>query len=718
LQGDGPVAMAATMDTYRINSYNITSTGAINNRLIQGTFRYQKLNLSSAGQLQIRSIGVRPTTHTTPLTQLPGSFESSNEQINSVWAAGARTLQLTEIPKNTIPNFWVVTPEGSLVESLAPQTLNKALASSANYNITFEVKMNKGGFGFSVLSDTLNSGIYISVDSVEKTISAHEGSTIIDPLLVREVLPSNMTLDLGRWYSVLAEVASTDIAVSIDGMQIISFSQTSKFFGSIGLGASFKQSAMFKNLQAASLEGEVYSNDLTNPTFLDDFFMGSNPLDTSVDGSRRDRIAYAGDLDVAGASALVSTHGLEFILGTLDLLGSYQLTPGFFSPTASIQQQPLSAPLDFDVTGLLGYSFNLLTAAAATYMHTGDTEFAQEWAPKVRKMMDWADSQTLDNGLFNLSDISFGGDWNYYDPPQAGVVTKFNVLYAYSLQQCIPLLAGAGVNDTAVYQQRLDSLRQAIDQNLWSDELNAYYLSEAIQTGFGQDSNAIAILAGVNLNSSHSTQSILSTMSKELAAPGGPLAFSSGVHAAGFQKFISPYASAYHLRAALTSGHAEFASELLSALWMPMINPGNENYTSTFWETLNEDGRPGLGIGTSLCHAWAAGPTAELSTFVLGARPTTPGWDNWVVAPQTMGLRSAKGRVPTSKGPLTITWKICKTLFSITVSAPAGTNGTVIIPTSLTSNSTDGLRFTVNGVMKQGDKFEVQGGTEVKIFQV
>lgn len=387
-------------------------------------------------------------------------------------------------------------------------------------------------------------------------------------------------------------------------------------------------------------------------------------------------------MDVAGGAALTSTHGLKYILGSLDLLGSYQATPGFFIPTAKIQQEPLSSPLDVNVTGLLGYSFNFLNAVASTYMHAGDIDFAKQWAPHVQSMLDWADSQVLDNGLFNISQISFGGDWNYYDPPQAGVVTKFNVLYAYALQECQQLLADAGL-DSEVYQQRLVKLRSAIDNNLWNDQINAYYLSDSISEGFAQDANAIAILAGVNVDPKHSTEKILASLDT-LMTPSGPLAFSSQVIAEGFQSYISPYASSYHLRAALASGAGESALRLLNNLWEPMANVSNANYTGTFWETLDSDGRPALGTITSLCHGWAAGPTAELSKYVLGAKPTTPGWKNFTVAPQTLGLRSAKGRLPTTHGAVEVEWHFGDDdLLTMLVEAPAHLNGTASLPQPL-----------------------------------
>ncbi|KAH8747735.1 glycoside hydrolase family 78 protein [Diaporthe sp. PMI_573] len=714
---DGPIPLAAAMDSFRVNRYNITAPGQVSNRLIQGGFRYQKLNLSSPGELTLQNVGVIPTVHTTRLNELPGSFESSDSSITDIWTVGARTIQLSEIPKNSIPDFWEITSEGALIESLAAQANGGMVAlMSTAYNLDFKAKPLVGGFGFSVLSDTLNSAIYMSVDVGARIITAHLGATTEDTELTRATVPSNVTLALDAWHSVHVGVAMTDIAVAINGQQVLQFTQHSKFYGSYGLGASFGHKAVFRDLVATDPAGAVtYEHTLTDKSCLDDFLLGTNPLDVSVDGSRRDRIAYAGDLDVAGSAALASTHGLEFIEGTLKLFASVQVTPGFFAPTAKIQQSPFPAPLDVNITGLIGYSWNLLTAVSQTYMHTGDVAFARKWAPRVVRMLDWSHSQTLPNGLFNLSDVTFGGDWNYYDPAQSGVVTKFNVLYAYSLQETAKLLADAGV-DVSVYQDRLAALRSAIDKQLWSDDLGAYVYSDKIRDGFGQDSNAIAILAGVNLNPAHSSERILSNLSTELATPGGPLAFSSGVLQRGFQRFISPYASAYHLRAAFSSHNSRAARELLDRLWAPMADTQNANYTGCFWETLDEQSRPAFGAPTSLCHGWSAGPTAELTRFVLGAQPAKPGWIAWTVAPQTMGLSSARGRVPTPLGNVAVKWKFCGNLFTMSVEAPAGTTGTVTVPSSLRLPAHQS-KFTVNGAVVDGTTFTVEGGSRMTIVQ-
>ncbi|KAH7182409.1 Six-hairpin glycosidase-like protein [Fusarium flagelliforme] len=707
---DGPLPLAAAMETYRVNKYNISAPGLTTNRLIQGAFRYQKLNLSTAGDLKLRRVGVKPTVHTTPLTELPGSFECSDADLTRIWHTGARTAQLTEIPKDTVPDFWQVTDEGSLVESAAPQALSGAgVAQATSYEIDFEVKPLTGEFVFSVLSDTLNDAVLITCDVETGAISTSTSAS--------GKIPKAANVTVGEWISVHARVNMTDIRVSINNETTLNFTQTEKFYGAFGLGTPLGHSAYYRNLRATTLGGdELYSSSLTDRTFLDDFLMGNNPLDTIVDGSRRDRIAYAGDLDIAISSTFASTYGKSFVAGSLDLVGSFQTTAGFWIPNAKIQQAPLPAPLPINITGLIGYSFNLLNGLATNYEVLGNVSFAKEWAPRAVQMLDWAHEQLVD-GLFTINDPSLTGDWNYYDPPQTGASTKFNALYAYSLQQTEKLLKAGGVS-TGKYQSRLKKLRKAVHKQLWNETMGAYVLSNEITTGFSQDANALAILAGIPQANGVSAKSLLSNMEAELQLPAGPLAFSNSTVESGFAQKISPFSSAYHLRAAFESADEHTIRLLLKSLWAPMANPSNANYTNTFWETLDPDGSPGLGIMTSLCHGWAAGPTAELSKHVLGVQATKPGFSEWKVQPMLLGLGWAKGRVPTEKGTIEVEWKLVSDLLhmKIQVVGDKGTRGTVYLPENLPVAAKDSV-FKVNGKVVKKTSFSVKKGEQIEIVQ-
>ncbi|XHF96685.1 hypothetical protein AWENTII_000305 [Aspergillus wentii] len=709
--GDGPLPLAAAMDTYRINRYNLTDQTTYTNRLIQGALRYQKLNLSSAGEIELSSIGLLPTVSSTPISDLPGSFECSDAVLNRIWQNGARTTQLNEIPANSIPDFWVITDEGAFVDSLAPQPFTADWSPMLTaYELEFSVKAVSNGFGFTVLSDTLSNGIYIFVNMANSSISAHVGSTERSAPVASATLPSSIALH--RWHTVRSTVNMTDISVQIDNTTVLDFTQTSAFYGSFGLGASFGHSALFTHVSLSVSGEQMYSSSLTNASALQDFLLGTNPLPVSVDGSRRDRIAYAGDLDMTTETAFASTHGQEYINGSIELLGSFQLNPGFFVPNAKIQQSPRTSEIDANTTGLIGYSFSLVSAMARFYEQTGDATFLARWAPKAVRMLDWAHSQTLHSGLFNVSSSTIGGDWNYYDPTLSGVVAKFNLIYAYSLKQWLPFMDEAGLNKT-MYASRLQTLQSAIQEHLWSDSLQAYQLSDTHAEFFSQEANALAILS----DTAASNKNLLATMARELYVPAGALSFSNKSAANGWAQMISPYASGYHLKAAFHANDTVTAKHLLHSIWGPMSDPAHTNYTGCMWEVMTSDGRPGLGSTTSMCHAWSSGPTADLTKYVLGIQPVTPGFKEWQIAPQVMDLDWARGKRAITDGTIHVSWSFGEDdSFRMTVEAPEGTTGTVFLPVALKKPLT---KYRASGFLSDRKvSFTVQGGKTFTFHQM
>lgn len=421
---------------------------------------------------------------------------------------------------------------------------------------------------------------------------------------------------------------------------------------------------------------------------------------------------------MSALSAYASTNGLEYIEGTLRLLKSYQLPPGFFLPNAKIQQSPRTSMLATNLTGLIGYSFNLVSAAAGYYEQTGDIEFAKEWTPSVSSFLDWVASQTDSRGLFNISDSSFGGDWNYYDPPQTGAITKFNSLWAYTLKNVLPLLSGAGQPVLVQkYQQQYTNLKTSITTNLWNTALDAYSLSDTVLNVIAQDANALAVLADIN---PPQNSVLLKTLGEHLFIPNGALAFSNSSIPLGFQAKMSPYSSGYHLYAAFYANDSSTVEHLLYTLWGNMVDPLNVNATGTVWETLNPDGSPGLGISTSLCHAWGSAPTGALSKYVLGIRPVQPGFSQWIVAPQTLNLEWASGKYPTPLGIISVSWKYVEDLFEMNVTSPDNAHGVIHLPYNLRIElDANAIEVVVNG--KQVDAVfpvQVSSASVVQIRQI
>jgi hypothetical protein len=108
------------------------------------------------------------------------------------------------------------------------------------------------------------------------------------------------------------------------------------------------------------------------------------------------------------------------------------------------------------------------------------------------------------------------------------------------------------------------------------------------------------------------------------------------------------------------------------------------------------DGKPGLGMNTSLAHGWAAMPLVALSSQVLGIQPVTAGYSTWSIRPHPGGLDWAEGSVPTPAGEINVRWEHARgpSQFKLHISAPKGTVGLVSVP-----NFGKSVQVIVNGTV-------------------
>ena len=88
------------------------------------------------------------------------------------------------------------------------------------------------------------------------------------------------------------------------------------------------------------------------------------------------------------------------------------------------------------------------------------------------------------------------------------------------------------------------------------------------------------------------------------------------------------------------------------------------------------------GAYTSAAHGWSTGVLPALTNDLLGGTPTGVGFRTWTVVPHPGPVTWAKGRLPTPHGALDVSWRRAGKSFSLTVSAPKGTSGTISVPTS------------------------------------
>jgi alpha-L-rhamnosidase len=144
---------------------------------------------------------------------------------------------------------------------------------------------------------------------------------------------------------------------------------------------------------------------------------------------------------------------------------------------------------------------------------------------------------------------------------------------------------------------------------------------------------------------------------------------------------VSPFVTTEEVQALFATGETAPALALLEKLWGYMDGPGPDD-SGADWELVATDGAPGFGASTSLAHGWATGATADLSSYVLGVRPTAPGFRRWLVQPHPGSLAWVEGNVPTPHGTIEVRWAqdTGTGRLRLQVKAPPGTSGTVAVP--------------------------------------
>ena len=155
---------------------------------------------------------------------------------------------------------------------------------------------------------------------------------------------------------------------------------------------------------------------------------------------------------------------------------------------------------------------------------------------------------------------------------------------------------------------------------------------------------------------------------------------------------ISTFYGYYVLEARTLAQDITGCLELIRTYWGGMIDMG----ATSFWEGFEidwmdnatpidafpVDGRPDIhadfgdwcykGLRHSLCHGWAAGPTAWLQQTVLGIRPSTNPDFDYVVWPKLGDLEWAKGSFPTPEGLIEVEITNVAGVLSVQLKHPDG----------------------------------------------
>ena len=689
-------------DSSRADTYTVAGAGTITNRYTQGGERYEEITLTSAGTVSLSGVGITYIADRTQASDYQGHFVSSSDELNKIWYDSAYTAQLDSVPTGSLPGAWAI--QNGVLNAMGggdPAGLLSAGANWGDYTASFDTNITSNQAGWMVRGQGPGDGYLFILDTADDSAGTPNSLQEFDvhggtfTSVGTSTLPSGLTT--GGWHTVSTTVSGTALTVSLDGTRIASLnsssfpSGTTTFStGSVGFREFGGEQANFRNLKVVNSAGTtLYNNALSTSASLKDFAVpGTNSTPSIVDGARRDRAIWSGDLDVEGPTVYYSTGTSDYLKGSLQLLGSNQLTSGFV--TGDLPPQS-ALHTGAKISGTVGsysasYSMYYVLGLASYYLYTGDTDFVNSQWSVVQSELAWNATQLDSRGLF-ITNKDDGNDWDFYDndtKPKTGAVTEVNMIYYKSLTDGATLATAAGQSSLAAnYTSQAAALKKAINTYLFNSGKGVYTVSDT-NGAVPQDANSMAVLYGV-APAAQATSILANLKSTLWTSKYGPLPYSSD---GGYSAVISPFISGYELQARLLNNDTADAETLLSNVWGHMIADGPEQI-STMWENVSaSDGTPGLDKNTNLSHGWSTSPTAALSGYVLGIRPVTAGYATWSVQPHPGSLSWAEGQAPTPHGAVSVSWAGTRSTqqFSMEVTAPAGTTGTIAVPTYGTSN--------------------------------
>ena len=485
--GDGGTpTIGANGDPSRADSYTVSGPGVITNRYIQGGERYQEISLTSAGSVSLRSVGIRYTAYDGTPRSYRGYFVSSDPTLNKEWYAGAYTLNLTQDLAGTQSHQWAIgngamnlTARSSFVgtpdqQRCAPvrrhlARLHQRLHRGHRERPGVVVGPGPRTIWTSTPSPSTPQPPRRSPDSVVIAKVSHGVSTTLGTFTTPFAVAENQA------YKISTKVAGQTITVSVNGTVIGSVSDATFAAGTVGFGESGTGSANVSDLVVTAPGGApLYASTLASPSALTDFLTPGTPtVDLILDGAKRDRATFTGDLSVAAQTLYDTNDATAYVKGSLDLLGSTQLTSGYVSPFAEPGAPSTGGLIPGQVSVPLGiYSLYFVSDVGDYYTYTGDREFvAQEW-PTVQREMAWELAQANPDGLFVTTPAD---DLNWNIESHDGVVTFYNALYYKTLADAAQLAGALGHTGLAAqYQADAARAKAQINAQLYDPATQAY----------------------------------------------------------------------------------------------------------------------------------------------------------------------------------------------------------------------------------------------------
>ncbi|MFC1418051.1 alpha-L-rhamnosidase-related protein [Streptacidiphilus cavernicola] len=387
-----------------------------------------------------------------------------------------------------------------------------------------------------------------------------------------------------------------------------------------------------------------------------------------VDGAKRDRTVWPGDLGVSVPTEYASLGDLTPTRNALTTLYQHQAASG---------ELPFAGP-EVNFYGSDTYHLWTLIGTANYYQYSHDKGWLDgEWS-NYQRALAFSLAKVGPDGLMNVTGTA---DWARGD--QGGENIEANALLYQALVTGAELAAAEGDQaSAAAWTAKAAALRAAVNSLLW-DDAAGQYRDNPTSDLHPQDGNSAAVWFGLApADRAKRVSAALTTNWNQY-----------GATTPEKNSEIATFPGSMEIQAHLQAGDATQALDLIRREWGYMLN-SPLGTGSTFWEGYLANGQFGYGGAyMSASHGWATGPTSALTFDVLGIHPESVG-GGYALRPQPGDLKNAEGSLKTPLGDIKLSWRhdVDSRSFSEQVDAPTAAVTEVDVPTFGATT-----RVTVNG---------------------
>jgi hypothetical protein len=400
----------------------------------------------------------------------------------------------------------------------------------------------------------------------------------------------------------------------------------------------------------------------TNFTIWYNNYTIANGTSALVDGAKRDRIIWPGDMTVAVPSVFVSTNDLITIKNTLDALWVLQ------EPSGKLAY----AGYPFSVIGLYSFTYHLYTLIGLNdyYLYSGDSAYLADHWDNFKRGMNYTLRYIDNSGMLNVTSAN---DWGRFG--MGGHNIEANAILYYTINLGLGL--AKVMDDTSVasaWQKHAQTVKAGVNALLWDGHAGLYRDNETT-TLHPQDGNAWAVVSNITSNSTQ-----MASISEKLASRWTKF----GAPAPECGPTISPFISSIELQAHYIAGQPDRAMELIRLMWADFMLDDPRMTNSSLIEGYAKDGTLHYAPYTddtriSHAHGWSSGPTNTLTFFAVGLSITGGGGQTWTFKPNPGTLKVAEAGFTTGRGSFAAKYQVTADGWKYSFQTPDGTRGSLSI---------------------------------------